>query len=105
MEKDMENSNKYYNNYERRLLQNVFRALCKDFLPKLALVLPLNADQTFVLFTPNHFFSHNAADLIHIPLNNVSNQPINKSIVRKHNHCKSLPDDLEISTIENIFIR
>lgn len=56
METDMENSNKYYNNYER-LLQNVFRALCKVFSPKLALVLPLNADQTFVTFSPNHFFS------------------------------------------------
>lgn len=53
----MENSNKYYNNYERRLLQNVFRALCKVFFsPKLALVLPLNADQTFFLFPPKPLF-------------------------------------------------
>lgn len=57
METDMENSNKYYNNYERRLLQNVFRALCKVFFsPKLALVLPLNADQTFFLFPPKPLF-------------------------------------------------
>ncbi len=70
----MENSNKYYNNYERRLLQNVFRALCKVHFP---FVPPINADQTLFFF-PEPFL-HNAADSIHVPLNDAfMYSPINK---------------------------
>lgn len=62
---------------------------CAKFFPlKLAFVLPLNADQTFVIFPLNHFCFHNAADSIHVPLNDVfMYSSIKKSIVRKHNQC------------------
>lgn len=54
----------------------------------LALVLPLNADQTFDLFPKTPFFFYNAADSIHVPLNNVFIYSlINKSIIRTHNQC------------------
>lgn len=57
----------------------------------LALVLPLNADQTFDLFPKPfffYFFFYNAADSIHVPLNNVFiYSSINKSIIRTHNQC------------------